>query len=178
MGDTDKLPLLYSQYTKTSIFILKMTGYTFPELDENGFINSYLGDNGAPDEFNQRRDCFYVLFLTSQLKHTFLNKLRSDKLYAGDYTVDDAYTMVLLKVPLEYIPDLEYFRKGEYSKINKEYVTKAFSPTKDVYKILTKNNSYKKRLEQFLGLREPLPESAELADKPNMSKEIFRYNMV
>ena len=68
---------------------------------------------------------------------------------------------------------LDKFFRGEYSKIDREYVLENFQPseTSTNYLVLTKSDKLRAHWEARIG--QPLPEEAEVWSKPNLEQEVF-----
>lgn len=162
------------KYTKTTSYLASMVNYAFSNFRPFNFINCYLGDHGAEKDYNNHI-CVRVSpdDFTDEFRE-IQNAVRKSDEYVADYDLPNMEVMFVFKLPEKYRADVELFKLGKYSKMNRDYVNEKFEKGSKKFKVFTKDPGYRAALEDECGLR--LPEDAELASIPNPEEEVFRFN--
>lgn len=161
--------------TYSTIFLLPALKLDRAMLTKHGFVNCYIGDAAHDVEYEN------ALFVLLEPKlgtefNTFLRSQYDSTMYLEDYDVGGGQVMVVYKFP--YPKEMEHFKKGEYSKFDKDYVNKFFPKTSSKSKrssvfsgIFNKEKWLKEYWEQRLDV-DNLPN--EYWSIPNTQKEVFR----
>lgn len=157
--------------TKTCNYLINTLNINVGLFIDFGLKDAYLGDWEKPVNF----PAIYLLFepeFTDNFAE-FCEKIKSHPNYAFEYDLK-GQVMFVFKIPEEYWNDIELFKQGKYSEIDKKYVKKNFTDFKDVrYKVFSKDVYYRRKIEQYL--KQDLPEDAELEGIPLPENEIYRY---
>lgn len=145
----------------------------------NGLLGTYAGnyDYTGDDSWGKYLSLLYDPTKVNDLQ---LTALRSSKQLVYEYTPEEGGIMFVMKIPPKYKKDvIEPFLKGEYSKIDKEYVNAHFKSStingsySTNWLILNKDKSLRKFWEDQIGL--PLPPDAEVWSRPRKEDEIYNY---
>ena len=99
----------------------------------------------------------------------FIEKMMSHELFEDVVEFNHLYVLIF-KIPNEFKEDIDYFKRGMYSKFSKKHkalIHKChfLNPTKKLFKILWKKLEYKEYLEEYLDVK--LEDDAELWSIPN-----------
>lgn len=88
-----------------------------PEL--NNFLNCFIGDDA-----NSIEDKVLLLYKFSGTRPflEFEEWMSTHPLYEGTYDPDRTHVMFVFGIPDKVKPDVEHIKKGEYSKMSKEYL--------------------------------------------------------
>jgi hypothetical protein len=168
--------------SKTTLFLLPLLQLDWFELQENGFVNAYLGD----DDYEIICDN-HLFLLFNPYKFTvgfenFCQKLRDNPLFSLEYdcpNYENGKVMFVFGIPSEYQHILPNFKKGEYSKMDKRYVNKFFPKYIDSkvsirWKVFYKDPSLKAFWEEKLAVE--IAADKELWDIPEANEEVLNYN--
>jgi hypothetical protein len=180
----DKMYLSGSKWTKTTSFLLPILELDSVTLDLAGFVNAFLGDNTPGIDKNE--DCIYLLFAPTDTHRKFFDKLKEHEDYLTSYMTLKGLYMLVFTFPENLIKSVyNRFKRGEYSKIDRKYVTKYFnrklykgrdeygSPRWELSKnwlILNADGIIREQIEQDLDVS--LKPGAEVFSKPN-EKEYY-----
>lgn len=162
------------EYTKTTSYIAPMISENLSPFKEFNFLNCYLGDHGYDVKYE---DALYLRVAPEEFNTGFkklTEQVRKSKEYITDYDLPNREVMFVFQIGTQYKQDLEHFKNGKYSKIDRNYVEKNFLQNSKRYKVLTRDPEYRVMLEELLSIH--LPANAELASIPEASTEIFRFN--
>lgn len=172
------------KYNCCSIFLSPLLGVPQGLLNQSGGYQVYLGDVSRRGELDW--DEVLYLELKKPPSPVLQEYLTEGNGFIDNYQDENGYVYVkeLDGEELNWI--ITPFIKGEYSKIDREYVRKNF-PRKYQqtltglvkqsvnYMILTKDDSLRKYWEEDKGLN--LPESAEVWSAPLRKNEIRNYEI-
>jgi len=172
---------------KTTLFLLPLIGMNYQEdykqLMDNGFVNAYLGDDNYDIIIEDNLFLLFNPFKFTKEFEWYCERLRNHPLFSYEYDCpDNPYGKVVFvfRIIPEYLSIVEKFKKGAYSKIDREYVKKWFpkyqadSTVSLRWKIFNKDPSLKDSLEKKLAI--VLSDDAELYDIPDPNVEILNYN--
>lgn len=144
-----------------------------------GLASSYAGnyDYTGDDTWGEHLS---LLYRTRDITEEQIDIIRKNKGYVHEYDPDTDHIMFVLKIPTKYKKNVVTpFLKGEYSKIDREYVNANFKQTASNgsystnWLILTKDKSLRKFWEDQIGV--PLPHDAEVWSRPLKEDEVYNY---
>jgi len=171
-------------YNKTTLFLYPALELPDNILLRNGFKNAYLCDH----EYDVRWDyekCLYLLFKPDKFDDVFedfAGYMRGHELFKDEYDLVDG-VMFVLEIPKKYQDITETFKKGAYSKFNREYIQDCVPMVKKgsiskAWKIFNQDLSLRREWEKELGYKEGELEkwNEEVYPKPEAKNEIYRYN--
>ena len=141
-----------------------------------GLVDCYLSDHEHPEGILWDYH-IYVLLKPGKFTKDFeeyCEELQCHHLYQDDYDPKQGEVMYVFKIIDTYAKDISHFKKGEYSRINKDYADNAFTPTDFRYKVIYKDKKLRKYLEGKWDI--DIPPENEFWSKPLPSEEIYRYN--
>lgn len=166
------------KYNKSSFCILPILNINRDLLYwNNSLLNCYIGIK----EYEDYKDHIILLF---KFKSTapFLSVkelLINHSLYRTSISFTSKsteYHLFIMNLPEDKKEVLDLFKKGKYSKFNKEYkdlieIIHKVTPKKQLYHILRKTNDLRKQLEQKLGAK--IPVELDLWSIPYKKDEIL-----
>jgi hypothetical protein len=160
----------YDKHTKTTGLLMHYLGISIRDVKRTNykFVDAYLGDMNNPREGNN------LLLRFTPNKELIVKFDLLLKLYSGKehYMIDDD-VVVIFPIGNKYDKDVERFKNGEYSKLNKHRIEYLFGDDDIRYHICVKSEELKERLEDELGII--VTDDMELGPKPNPEKEILNY---
>lgn len=161
--------------TQTNQFILPMTNIDISEVDNNGFINSYIGNKDYDKDWGEN---IYVLYDSDRISLKHSQHIMAQEFFKERYYPEIGKVMFIMGIPTKYQAEvIEPFLRGEYSKINKEYVHKYFSKHDVVgnemtnWKIFYKSPNMRIYWENILNVELDL--DAEVWSRPLKREEIY-----
>lgn len=167
----------YNEYSKTAGLFLYFLNLKLNHISAYGFKikNAYLADYGNPKDYGC--ECVFIRLSSISTSSDEIGVLkvferRPDTLLDSYMLEEDL--IIVVKVPSNLLKDLNHFRKGEYSRIRKELALEYFAFSDVRFGVLRKSLTLRLYLEKVLGVE--ISESAELADPPDPSKEILRFD--
>lgn len=160
--------------TKTTEYLLNMTGLSFVNLKNNGFINAYVGDAMHEPHYDY---CIYLRLKPNYNEKftSYLKRLRQSDYYITDYDLPEDELMVVISVNYTLWDTFDNFLLGKYSKMDRSYISSKFKPEDKRFRICFQLPDIRSKLEQDLNIK--LPADAELDSKPLKDVEIFRYKI-
>lgn len=168
---------------KSSSFILPILNINWGELNNNGYISTYMGDRLYTGDNSWGENLFIKIDKTS-LSQNFESKLKSHKRYVTSYNVPDENTTMFVFSFEDQFKDqvVKPFLEGKYSKIDKSYVN-MFFPKEVVsgltrkpsmnWMILHKSDLIRQQWEDIL--ETSLPDGAEVWSRPLITEEVHKY---
>lgn len=168
--EKEKSLLLFSSVpSKTTTFLLPLLGKSKKQLKYNSyFINAYLSKDLTH---------LYLLYRFTGSIHykEFEQYMITDPLCVEHIEYDPYHVIYSFKIPKEFKLDVECFLQGKYSKLSttlRERIKKFYVEDAPlILGVIKKDKELKKKIEIDLGLS--LPETSELASKPNLDIEIL-----
>lgn len=169
----------YGKYSKTAGMFIYFLELKLQHITTYGYKlkNAYLDDHGKERDYGD--NCIFI-----QLEPIMDNgdnegvlqifKRKAD-MYIDSYTYDNDL-IVVIRVPDELLTKFNYFKEGKYSKLGRAEAVKYFSVPDIRYHVIVRTIDLKKVLETTLEVT--LDNDAELADPPEPSKEILRFDEV
>jgi hypothetical protein len=172
-------------YNKTTLFLYPALELPDNILLRNGFKNAYLSDH----EYDIRWDydkCLYLLFEPEKFDDVFEDfsaYMRGHDLFKDEYDLNGKVVFVL-EIPKKYQDIIETFKRGEYSKFNREYIQECVPMVKKgsvskAWKIFNQDASLRKEWATFCGydnVEDFARWNQEVYPKPEPQNEIYRYN--
>lgn len=166
--------------TKTLSFIVPYIGVPIEDLQINGLISAYIGDQDMePEVWGER---LYLLFLGDLLKPFMIETLRNRKDFHTMRSTAKGILMSFTFTDDFKLRVVKPFLMGKYSQIDRDYVKNHFQKHRfdgrkfiksNNYCILHKDPDYKAAWEERLGTS--LPDDAEVGSRPIKEKEVFAY---
>lgn len=160
-------------YTKTSNYLVTMLGINVRDFMDMGWEDSYLGDCKRIYEM----PVIHLLFKPEYDEEfaDFCHDVKLHQNYIDDYDISDNEVVFVFKIPEHYLPQMEYFKEGKFSKFDEAYVKKAYPTHKDPRrKVCLKDPYLREKIEVLLGCT--LPEDAELESLPLPEGELLNYD--
>lgn len=151
----------------------------FPIFVENGFKNAYID---WKDGYDSNKNCLYFLFSpglsTFKKWKEFYSIYSSQVAFVKDYYIDYGVIVVCFKLNKSHGNLIDLLIKGQYSKFPDSYkrlFIKSNGEKLYQFDILTKNDTYRKKMEKFLLLKENTLLGRELESIPELEEEILNY---
>lgn len=168
----------YGKYSKTAGMFIYFLELKIQHITTYGYKlkNAYLDDHGKEKEYGD--NCIFVQLEPIMDNGDNEGVLQLFKRKADMYVDSYAYEndlIVVIKVPDELLTKFNYFKEGKYSKLGRAEAVKYFSVPDVRYHVIVRTIDLKNYLENLLELK--LPEDAELADPPEPSREILRFDI-
>jgi hypothetical protein len=169
-----KYTILSHERVKTTDYILPCLGQTKGYFDVEGYlVNAYLGkkDNKLYLLYRFAKTKFYDDLEKRLLNHPRLVKI--DNSIPG-------YDVFVYSIPEQHLEDIELFKKGKYSKLSDALKTKikvfyGLNVKSNLWKILTKDESLIKELENAFRTPKGFFWNIDLDVRPKIEKEIWNY---
>jgi len=164
---------LYREKTKTAGLFVHYMGIGPLTLSKSAgyiFDNAYLDDHSR--EFTKK-----VILLKFVPDTKYIDDIpKLVKLFSAidHYMIDDAVVLVL-EIPKKFFNDLELFKAGQYSKLDKKRIETIFKEDDLRYNIVFKTQQLREEMEEELGVI--IPKDAELAQPPEPALEILNYDV-
>ena len=163
---------------KSKTYILPLL-YKYVKLPVHNIINSFLIHEDYPDNVNH----IYIVF---QWSPSITDTKLEDDMINNEYCefhvdLNNKYYMICFRIPDEIIGEYDKFLRGKYSKLkdeSKKAIT-SYYRLKDehvVCKILRKDPSYKKELEDSLGVK--IGYDNELSSIIDIDEETFKKSLI
>jgi hypothetical protein len=168
-----KYTILSHERNKTTDYILPCLGQNRVYFDTEGYlINAYLGENNT----------LYLMYRFAktdyygELEKRLLNHPRLVKMNNSI----PGYDIFIYTIPEQHKDDVELFKKGKYSKLSEELKKKikvfyGLSDKSNLWKILTKDASLVKQLEDTFFTPRGFFWNIDLDAKPKLKDEIWKY---
>ena len=146
-----------------------------------GLINLYVGDlqhdvqheNAIYALYKPRFTIQFDKFISKLKKHPRFQELYGIKRFNAEIIQDVTdHLMIVFSVSGRHMEDYKKFLKGDYSKFSLVYKHR-FKPGTNIYRVVHRDPRLKAHWEKELKVN---LDNSELMAKPNMEKEIFRYN--
>lgn len=172
---TTDLIWTYNQYSKTTGLLVHFLKLKIVRTDTFGYKykDAYLYDLNRPELGLNIFMVYKALNKKELLRDKLLEVYPTHKL---SYELPNTNNLVIvIPIPEEHIKDVEYFKKGEYSKINKDVIAEVFEPNDLRHHVCFKSKELKDKLENDLGTI--ISKDAELAPKPNIDREVLNYDI-
>ena len=109
--------------TKTSSFVLPILGCDRDVMAENGFLNTYIGDENSDSEPG---DILALTFDHNKVRRGFRARMRKHKQYINHYSTDEILVIQFTITKYQYKKVVRHFLEGAYSRISSSYVEKYF----------------------------------------------------
>ena len=173
-----------TRYTLTTSFLIAAAGILFYMISNFNFINAYVDDYQYERAENDDIPDIFLIFDASDIQKitNVEKKLSQLPNFLDSYDTDCNKYVVRLALLDEWKHVKPQLMSSKYSSIDRTYVTKFFNPGRleaGTYKksinwqILTADNELKLEIEKSFNVK--LDEGAEVWDKFQPTKEIFRY---
>lgn len=192
-------------FNKTSYFALPLIGMTVEGNTCSRYLqNAYVNDHSIEHDFE---NCLFLLFKVKNQKEKFwIDFCKAAELkdnYIFNYLVgkngDYDLLMYVFKVPEKWIPDFQFYKKGQYSKTSEAYKKLfpqyIYTPSGDkresrIWGILNKSNALKDEVvkkfivpttstaDDIINLRRDMDSWEEIWDAPQKNAEIYAYSVV
>jgi len=133
----------------------------------------------AIDDDNLRyphlRDSIYLVLNEEGCDKEGLDYVTSHKSFEYSYELD-GNLILIINLPEECIRTIYYFRKSRYSFMYSPHqkARMGLTPSRKVFKVLNKSESLRREIEKTTGVS--IPESSELDELVDLSKEILNYD--
>lgn len=168
--------------SKAKYFILPMLGgpkrsyYAWTEH----LVDVFVGDDTSVDFSDDHNILLLYRFSGEQSYLSLEESLKSDELFLESYDVDRYHVMFCFQVPDHYMDEFDKFLEGQYSQLHHKYKKHILDFHGEDNKsalagILHRREDYKKSMEQKYDI--DIPEGAELASIPYMSREKYQEEM-
>jgi hypothetical protein len=133
------------------------------------FVNAFLHSD-------LKHICLLYRFTGTNLYKEFENSLLKDNQYERHFTFDPYHKMYLLKIPVHFRKDIEFFLDGKYSQFSttlKDLISNFYGRESIVFQVIYKTRNFREIIEKDLDLK--LDEDMELASKPILEQEIIEF---
>lgn len=163
--------------TISTILILPTVGVSRSQLEQLGFINAYIKDKNNESYGENHLFLLFKPESKSKFDEFLSNQYISNEFIVDNYSYDGNYEVIVYALNLIWKNDYEIIKKGQYSKLSKEYKS-IFPKTVKIngvnritlqWLIFDRNSRLKNYIEDKIGT--PLEENAELWDIWDNEKE-------
>lgn len=126
-----------AKFNCSTLFLMPVLGIGWRDVKKMGFCNCYLRDENKPEYedmevvlllFQNKGDDRFRYFVEKEKART--------SLFIDEYDYEEGYIVLVYEFPAELKEDYYRFKRGEYSKLSKEFLKKTPKSTSEKVKAL------------------------------------------